>query len=170
MVKYTVNYKLENGHFRYLLNSKLYTAKELPNSYVDGKFVLGNFRMPKGYEESDDGLMEYLADFKLWCDQLRGDNYICQFDYDAKMSHTCAAEQFCMKYCKNAISKFPTISQVESTWIEKTYNGGLMYCNPQTEFTQSYSYDRNSFNIWNKELIFSISHHIRIEGISIIRI
>ena len=42
-------------------------------------------------------------------------------------------------------SKFPTISQLESTWIEKTYNGGLMYCNPQTEFIQSYSYDRNSF-------------------------
>ena len=39
---YTVNYKLDNGHFRYIRDSKLCTSKVLPESFdADKKFVGG---------------------------------------------------------------------------------------------------------------------------------
>ena len=140
-----VYYILENGQMRTYNGTTLNNADKFCCRDNDDNFI-GNFGMnTKVYDESDEGLKQYYIDFTQWSDELKDKNYICKFDYASKKSHSYAAYHFFLKYCKESIFKFPSIKKIESSYIEKCYNGGLMFCDPNTEFKQVYSYDRNNF-------------------------
>ena len=141
-MSYLVFYKTEYSDYRVLFsdNETFDTLDYLPD-----KKKYHCFEMFKGYEPDDAGLLQFLADFNKWADELR-DNEILSIDYRKYYTHFFATEFTFKRLCKGKYESFDEISGLEAKWMRKCYNGGLMYCKPNigTNYVQSYGYDYTS--------------------------
>jgi hypothetical protein len=136
---YIIYYQLSNGEYRiYESETKqLKTIKLLPS-----KMDVSRFFVSKGYSFDDDGLLNYVNDFEKWCMELK-DNKILSIDYKKYYSHIDAVEFTFKNLCKNKYEHHGKIKLVESQWIERCFNAGMMYCQPGTY--NSYGYDFSGF-------------------------
>jgi hypothetical protein len=87
------------------------------------------------YEHSYDGLLKYLNDFKLWCNEMQTRKE-GKVDYKIFHNDTIAVKYtFLNTLSGNAKKIYDTMDNIdikELCWINKCNNGGLMYCEPGT--------------------------------------
>jgi hypothetical protein len=74
-MSYLVFYKTAFSNYRVLYNQKK-TFDTL--DYLPDKKQYHCFEMFKGYEPDDDGLLQFLADFNKWADELRDNEILSQ--------------------------------------------------------------------------------------------
>jgi hypothetical protein len=110
--------------------------------YLPANNEVHHYEVFKGYTATDEGLASFKADFLKWSDEIRH-NDVLDIDYLKYYCHYSAVEMTFKRLCKGKYEHFEDIDQVESSWIEKTHNGGLTFCEPGTY--QCYSYDFSSF-------------------------
>ena len=111
-------------------------------AYLPPNNEVHHFEVFKGYEANDEGLIKYKTDLIKWSDELKA-NDILNIDYLKYYCHYSAVEMMFKRLCKGKYEHFEDIDRTESSWIEKTHNGGLTFCSPGTH--QSYGYDFSSF-------------------------
>ena len=103
------------------------------------------FHTFKDYENSDKGLLKYIADFKVWNNDLKTNN-IFKLDYEQFKKHDTAVDiVFTKKLVDEDFTKFEEPDMIEFGWIEKCNNGSIqkLYCKKNTKI-QSYGYDFKS--------------------------
>jgi hypothetical protein len=137
--KFLVFYKMNDSKFRVLYDdtNQFKTLYKLPETSLYHRFEVF-----KGYEASDEGLTLYKKDFNLWCDEIRT-NDIMNIDYQKYYSHFFAVELTFKRLAKDKYEHHQKIDQLESTYIDRSNNGGLIFCNPGQY--DSYGYDFSSF-------------------------
>lgn len=65
-----IYYQESNGFIHYVTNihpTLVKTCVDFPQEYKR------KFHLFKGYDASDEGLIKYAQNFKIWCDELRSD-------------------------------------------------------------------------------------------------
>ena len=115
---------------------EILTYERLPES------VTNKFHMFKGYEATDKGLINFTADFKIWCNELKK-NKVFNIYYSYYFSHHIAVECIFKKIAKGKFEGFVEVSETECLYIDKCHNGGLTFCD--TYKGPCYGYDFNSY-------------------------
>lgn len=126
------SYKYGNKFMLY--NSYTKTFKEV--NKIQQKFK--HFHLFKGYEGSQDGVLNFVEDFRRCVKQLRG----YKLDYEFFYSHTHALDGIVKKLCGKDIFNHEPIDRIEYIWMDKSTKGTLIYCNPGIH--QTYGYDFKS--------------------------
>jgi hypothetical protein len=85
------------------------------------------FHLFKGYEATDESLLQYADDFKKWCIELN--NSVLKIVYQKYTNHYAAVENIFKMFCKGNYEHFEPISSYENDIINKTSNGGLIALN-----------------------------------------
>jgi hypothetical protein len=129
---YFIRYKLASGDFRVYNNAtgEITTEHVAPVKY--------DFFVQKGYDATDEGLMEYVKEFKRCAVELY-ENKIYPIHYTKYNKHYTAVLFTFSNISKKKYVNHEEISNLESTWMEACPNGSLQYCEPQT--CESYAYD-----------------------------
>jgi len=144
---YKVYFKTFQNIFRIYDGSDIETTKYLP------KNVSLFYMTKKGYEATDESLIQYYHDIKVASDELCNSEELRGFDYikpfqmeDGKLfykSHTSNVKTIFNMKAPQGWKKHDEIDITEASWFKKSQNGGLQYCKPG-EY-QSYGYDFNMF-------------------------
>jgi hypothetical protein len=161
-MNFNVYRKMTDGYFR-CLNSKTHeftTYKQLQTKKDNNGRLIGNFflfikkemdengmRINLTETEADTLLSSYLDNFNIWCDELDKEIKM-SMKYRMCLSHSVATElvfKFYTAKNKHLYENSERIDEIEYKWIERTYNGGLMFCDKQKEPIQTFSYDWNFF-------------------------
>lgn len=100
--------------------------------------------LPKKYEASDNGLLEYSNDYKKWTDEIK--DYV---DYNFYFTDYLAVKGMYMKYKPELYSDYTKVKirHKEYLWFEKCVNCGIMYLDNEyidKEFT-GYGFDFSGF-------------------------
>jgi len=129
---YCIRFKLASGDFRVYNNvtGEITTENVAP--------VKHDFFVQKGYDATDEGLMEYVKDFKKWTVELY-ENKIYPIHYTKYNSHYTAVLFTFSNISKKKYADHEEIGNLESKWMEACPNGSLQYCKPQT--CKSYAHD-----------------------------
>ena len=119
----------------------------------------------KGYTADDEGLLKFVDDFHIWNEELKNYSYIDNYskrvielpiDWTKYYTNFDVVEMTFKRLSKNLKEKegdraiknnyllHDEIKLIESEWMSKTNNGGLMYCNKKG-VQDSYGYDFSSF-------------------------
>jgi hypothetical protein len=104
--------------------------------------VKNKFHMFKGYEASDEGLIKFMSDFKMWSNELKK-NTVYNINYPMFFSHHIAVQNIFKRLCKGKFEGIQEVSEIEGKYMDKCHNGGLTYCKEYSG--QCYGYDFNSF-------------------------
>jgi len=111
----------------------------------------------KEYEATDTSLLEYIVNFKIWTNELKI-NKIYPINWiDNKypyINNHVAIKMIFNQFSKSSIKHHKPIHKIEARWMKNTYNGALLYCEPQ--LCESFSYDYSSFypkNLSSKQLL-----------------
>lgn len=144
---YKVYFKTSQNIFRIYDGSDIETTKYLP------KNISLFYMTKKGYEATDESLIQYYHDIKVASDELCNSEELRGFDYikpfqmeDGKLfhkSHTSNVKTIFNMKAPQGWKKHDEIDITEASWFKKSQNGGLQYCKPG-EY-QSYGYDFNMF-------------------------
>ena len=110
--------------------------------FLPSKKDYSRFFLPKGYVANEDGLKKYAIDFKKWNVELRCNNNL-KIVYDSYWSHIDAVEYTFKRLCKGKYESHEQIFSLESQWMEKCFNTGIIFCKPGTY--DSYGYDFSGF-------------------------
>ncbi len=129
---YFIRFKLASGSFRVYSNAtgKITTMRESPTKH--------DFFVQKGYDATDEGLMDYVKNFKECIDELYN-NKIYPIHYTKYHSHYTAVLFTFSNISTKKYADHESIGKLESKWMEACYNGSLQYCEPQT--CESYASD-----------------------------
>lgn len=135
---YKVYYKHNNGNFITYDGKKI---REENTGLQDPHFELN-----KSYEKTEDNLKEYHKNMKIWAEQIRDtfNTDIMPYYLDAFTDILASVRLInfmCFKYYKN----HDQIDNLEALYIDKPYNGGLMYCKESEKAQKVYSNDKNNF-------------------------
>ena len=134
---YYIYYETSDGKYRCYNTEteKLETIDKLP-------FAIGTFHIMKGYDPSDEGILNYYKDFKKWINELRY-NKILSIRYDKYYNHSSAVELTFKRLSKDKYEHFESIGMEEHDLINKCSNGGLVYLNPDCigKLLDCYGYD-----------------------------
>jgi hypothetical protein len=136
---FIIYYEKLSGGFRYFdtYDNKIKECDTLPETVSRNRFF-----MFKGYEPNDESLLKFTDDFLGWVAELK-ENKVLNIDYTKYYSHHSAVELTFKRLCKNRYEDHQEIDLIESEWMEKCFNSGLMYC--QTGTYESYGYDFSLF-------------------------
>lgn len=124
------------------------------------------FHLFKDDELSNKGLLLYQNKFNIWCDELYKKGGIL---YKKYYNHYSATELTFKRYSPNAFSiNFDDVNFDEFDFIEKCYNGGIIYFNEQykDKTVNSFGYDYSSFypNILNSDdLLIPLKRGIKVK-------
>jgi hypothetical protein len=156
-MSFNVYCKLADGKFRCLNNStsQFTTCTNLETKNNINNKLIGNFfifiKKDKNTEITeklaDIELALYLDDFNVWCNELDKEIKMTM-KYRDCLSHSVMTElvfKFYTAKNKHLYVNSQPIDEIEYRWIDKTYNGGLMYCDKQIDPIQTYSYDWNFY-------------------------
>lgn len=137
-MKYLVYFETLEKYYRCLFDDGKYeTLKDLPY-----KKERSHFECFKGFEATDDGLMEFKTKLIQWNNELK-DNGILTIDWFKYYNNFSAVEMTFKRLCKDKYEHFEPIDKIEAKWIESTHNGGLTYCSAGTH--QSFGFDYSGF-------------------------
>lgn len=138
---YYIYFRNSKGEFR-MLNSE---TKEIDDATYSTYYE----RTPKfftittaGFEPTDEGLLEYQKKFESWCSELQK-NDILKIEFKKYFNMDSAATLTFKRLCKGKYEHHNPISRTERTWMDKCYNGGLMY--GERIETESHGYDYSFF-------------------------
>ncbi len=132
MSNYLVYHETSEHKFKILSSksNKIEIVDKIPND-------INKFYLTKGYEATDGDLKRYYDDIYKASQELKTSKLI-NFDYLSEFkkkdgsvlyrSHTMNIETIFKMLTKPELYNHEEIDDLESSWIEKTYNGGLMYC------------------------------------------
>eukprot|EP01038_Epipyxis_sp_PR26KG_P012579 gene12579-16867_t len=140
MKPYLLRYqtKDEGLHRVYYSDSKtLATLKSLPRLADYRQYTLFN-----GYDASDEGLLKFAQDFKVWNSQLINNPHL-SIHYEKYFCHTDAVILTFKRLCFGLFEDHQDISAQENEWWNDCHNGGLMFCEPQK--SNSFGYDFSSY-------------------------
>ena len=135
---YLVYYITKDDNYKVLYDNDVIAELE----YLPPTTEYSNFHSFKGYDATDDGLKKFKADFIMWCDELLNNDFL-SIDYTKYYTHYSAVELTFKRLCKGKYEYMPPIEAIESSWIERTHNGGLTYCDAGER--ESFGYDFSSF-------------------------
>lgn len=108
------------------------------------------FFVTDGYSANDEGLVKYVEDFQKWVTELKTSK-VLKIYYTNYGSHHVAIESTFKRLAKGtSYESHEEIDKVESKWMEKCYNTGLMYCKPGKY--KCYGYD---FSLYYPSLLAS---------------
>ena len=144
---YSVYFKTSQNFFRIYDGSEIETVKYLPNN-------TSLFHVTKkGYDATDDSLIQYYHDIKIASDELcksdelRGFDYLKPFQMEGGnlyyRSHTRNINTIFNMKAPQGWKNHDEINIIEASWFKNSNNGGLQYCKPG-EY-QSYGYDFKMF-------------------------
>ncbi len=137
--EYYIYYKTCEGKFKIWSSetNKISTVgyEDKPKNYC---YAMLSF----GYVGTEEDLMRYSKDFKVWIDQLNTNN-VLKIDWLKYYNNNSACRLTFQRLAKGKYEHHEQIDSVEASWMSKSHNGALTYCSPQT--TQSYSYDYSLF-------------------------
>jgi hypothetical protein len=127
---------------------------------VESNMPFNAFEVEKGYEDNEQGLIKYKADFEEWSEQLRK-NKVFAIIYNKYKSHTYASIiTFSRLNGMGGTSyvDFPHITLLESRYFENCYNSGTQTLRPSiiNKQIECFGYDFSSFygaNLSSKELL-----------------
>ena len=147
MNKYIIFYNQTSGGFRCWFSDTedIRTVKILPSMSEYHQFYI-----VKGYEPNDEGIMNYVNDFKQWCQELVSPEvdkiYYNGIDYAKYKTHDLAIYTTFKRLCKGKYDNHEQITQLESKWMEACNLGGMMYFDKnKSGVQQCYGYDYNSY-------------------------
>jgi hypothetical protein len=105
-----------------------------------------HFELNKSYEKTEDNLKNYHKNIKIWSEQITNSfNTNIKPSYLDSFTDSISAVRFINfmshKYYKN----HEDIDNIEALYIDKTYNGGLMYCKESKKAHYVYSNDKNNY-------------------------
>ena len=143
---YITYFQMKCGSFRVMKSDTLggaqgdtdemFTYERLPES------VKNKYHVFKGYEASDDGLSDFHADFKVWCNELKK-NDVYNINYSYYFSHRTAVDAIFKRLAKGKFEGIQEVSELEGVYMGKCHNGGLTYCEEYTG--QCHGYDFNAY-------------------------
>jgi hypothetical protein len=135
---YKVYYKLEDGNF------KTYDGKNI--STQKSSLSEPHFELSKGCDKTDKNLIEYHKDVKIWAEQIKNTfTTNTKPDYLGAYTDILASVRFFNFMCSKYYKEHDTIDDIESKYIDKPYNGGLMYVKDMTETEKVYTNDKNMY-------------------------
>jgi hypothetical protein len=100
------------------------------------------FHVLKGYNSTDEGIIQFAADFKQWVSELKTSKVLKVY-YDKYYNHNDAVTNTFKRLAKDLYEHHEPINPVEKKWMDSCYNAGIMYCSPG-EYN-SYGYDFSLF-------------------------
>ena len=154
--EYFIYYKTNENIFR-VWSSKTETISI--HTYAD-KPLIQCFEMiniTKEYEATDESLLKYVINFKIWIHELKHNDVFSINWVDNKIpffNNNVAIKMIFNHMSKSSSKHHKPIRKIEAGWMNKTYNGALLYCKPTT--INTYSYDYTSFypkNLSSKQLL-----------------
>lgn len=137
--------KIYNFYFQMSTNEyRIYTPryKNFETLNKEKLYKLSHrYEMMKGYEATDDGLLDYYNDFMVWNNEL----YKSGLDaYTFSYSNKHAVKRAFMKYTNSEIYNLKKndnpIGEIESFYFENCHNGGLIYCKNGTYDCHGYDF------------------------------
>ena len=122
------------------------------------------FKMMDGYDKTKKGIKRYVEDFNQWCDEIesvpiklgheihktdkdtyyKGDAKTMNFDPRRYRTMQNIVVNVFKRFCRKDVYDYESISYIERQYMNDCYNSGLLYCDPQDDFIQTYSYDFNN--------------------------
>lgn len=134
MTMFYYNNKKSGNHRTYDKNTQVFSdVTNMPKG----------FHLFNGYENTDESLIQYAADFEVWNNELNN-NKIFKIDYAKKFKfHYHAVETMFTKLLVDEdYTKFDEVDAIEFVWAEKCNNGAIMkqFCE-QGKIVDSYGYD-----------------------------
>ena len=121
--KFIVFYKQDDDKYNVIYSDddkKVHLIEKLPKEYKQF-FMLKS----AGHTANPSGLRLFYNDFVKWNTELKK-NDVWNFNYSYYYNHNVAVIQFFKKLSENI--EIDDIDAVESGWMEKSYNSGLMNC------------------------------------------
>ena len=101
-----------------------------------------HYHLFKGYEASEEDLIKYAQDFKLWCNEIRYNEFL-KIEYTKYSAHFYAVD-FTFKRLtpKHLYEHHKNIEFIENQWFDACHCGGLTFCEPG--IYNSFGYDFKS--------------------------
>jgi hypothetical protein len=145
-MSYCVYYDLDDDHCRVVNpdTKQLITIRKtdkIPHSFT--------LLSVSGLTSCDEDLIKYIDVFDKWCDELKH-NKIYEFDYKYCYCDNGAVTLFFHKLAKKTgYLDHDTVDIVEKSWMDKTYNSGVIYGTEYTGKTYGYDYIMSYPNCMN---------------------
>lgn len=147
-------YKTEDNMFKtYCMKSGCIRTEKQPN-YDKYNY----FHLTKGYESTENGLIDYAEDIKRWSNEIKKHKILLptnnkfnkkkrftRFDYLSRFNHNGATISFLKIFTKNT-TPFDSITIREYEWVESCNNGMFMY------FDNNYT--NKPINVWTYDYTF----------------
>jgi hypothetical protein len=133
---FVVYFKQENGNFR-TYNGNEYKDE---NCYLMGC----HFELNKSYDKTDESLKEYYGKMIVWSNEIAS-TFNIDFKYIDSFTDIIASTRLIKIMCFKHYQYMDEIDSVEANYIEKPYNGGLMYVKQMKKAHNTYSNDKNNF-------------------------
>jgi hypothetical protein len=139
-MSFKISFRNEDNTFT-LIDSK---TKEISIvESVSYKIYKHRFTLSKRYPETEEGIRQYLADFTVWCKEMRA-RKMFHIDYKGFSCDNTAVLLTFMNNCnKNILNMFDDIDLKEMMWINACHNGGLTFVENGTY--DCYGYDFKMF-------------------------
>lgn len=135
---YNVYYKNNKGNYI------IYDGKDIKEK--NEELTDPHFELIKSLDKTNDNLKQYHKDIKVWAEQIR-DTFMTDIkpNYLEAFTDILASVRFINFMCFKNYKYHEIISTTEALYIDKPYNGGLMYVKPTTKAHKCYSNDKNNF-------------------------
>ena len=139
-MSFIISFKNENNKYT-IIDSKSKAITQVDK--VNNKIYPRRFEMSKDYDETEEGIKQYLNDFLGWCKEMR-DRKMFHIDYKKYFCHNTAAIRVFMENTnQKVLDMFEDIDLKEMNWLNGCHNGGLTFV--ETGEYDCFGYDYKMF-------------------------
>lgn len=131
----------------YKNNKNNFITYDGENIIEENKEILDpHFELNKSYEKTEDNLKDYHKNIRIWAEQIRDTfNKNIKPYYLEAFTDIVASVRFIKFMCYKDYKNHQDIDHLEASYIDKPYNGGLMYCKESKNAHIVYSNDKNNY-------------------------